>query len=134
MDWITPQLALGDIDDAIHIEDLRKAGVTAILCLNGFPTFLRFEGFVWRNVPLADGPGNHPSAIREALETLDMLVKKRHKVLVHCAEGTSRAPFIMTCYLNSYQNMNWRDALRLVTSQRPFTAINPALLSLYASR
>ena len=133
MDWITTHVALGDIDDAVHIEILRKVGVTAILCLNGFPSFPRYEGFVWHSVELIDGPGNEPSALVRAIDTIAALVSQGHKVLVHCAYGTSRSPFVVTCYLETFERLEMTQAMDLVMAKRPFTLIHEALLDLRRS-
>ena len=131
MDWITPRVAIGDLDDAVNLPNLRKAGVTAILCLNGFPTFPRFEGFTWCQVPLRDGEGNQPSQVRAAVESIDRLVKADHRILVHCDAGASRAPFVGAVYLATYCGLGFRQALSLVAERRSATDINPPLLALY---
>ena len=130
MDWINQQIAIGDIDDAMRRTKLEIAGITAVLSLNWFPSFLPSDGFSWHHMPLIDGPGNQPSSLRAALETLHSLVSSGHKVLVHCAAGTSRSPFVVACYLAPYQGFQFNEALELVAEKRTFVAVNPALLLL----
>ncbi len=130
MDWINPQIAIGNIEDAMRRVDLEKAGVTAVLSLNGFPTLSASNAFSWCCVPLIDGPGNQPSSLRTAVEALHSLIEDGHKVLVHCAEGASRSPFVVACYLATYEKVTFDEALELVADKRPRVAITPALLLL----
>jgi histidinol-phosphate aminotransferase len=131
MDWITDQVAIGDIDDAMRSKELNSAGVTGVLSLNGYPTFLSEWGIAWKRVPLIDGPGNSTDDIACALATLTELLSEGHKVLVHCTEGVSRAPFVTACYLASTRKWNLDSALDFIAKKRPVVNPHPALRSLW---
>ena len=130
MDWVTDNLAIGDLDDAMDLAELWRQGITAILCLNGFPTLLPKDGFAWHQVLINDGPGNRLEDLQEALDALGKL-SLDHKVLVHCMSGTSRAPFVVSCFLAQKKGLHLTDVIKEVSKHRLGTHVNPALLDLY---
>lgn len=129
MDWITERVAIGAIEDAMDAAGLREAGVTGVLCLNGFPQTPRFQGFAWVNVTLIDGPGNSIDEIRAAVDSLEALVAE-HRVLVHCAEGLSRSALIVACYLADLHAMPLEEAVDHVKRYRTRAQIDRALMAL----
>jgi len=131
MDWITGQIAIGDIDDALNHEALRTEGITAVLGLNHFPTFIEGSGFEWRRVELLDGGGNALSDLRRALDTLDAFLLGGHRVLVHCTEGVSRAPFVIACHLAATRRWELDEALTFVTARRTIANPHPQLRPLW---
>jgi protein-tyrosine phosphatase len=131
MDWITETIAIGDIDDALALERLQSAGISAILGLNDFPTISYDARFLWRRVQLFDGPGNAVDDIVRALATLDEFVAGGHRVLVHCREGVSRAPFVTACYLAQKGKLEFEDALAQVAARRQIANPHPGLRLLW---
>lgn len=129
MDWITERVAIGAIEDAMDAEGLRAAGVTGVLCLNGFPHSPRSQGFAWVNVTLIDGPGNSIDEIRAAVRSLELLAAE-HRVLVHCAEGLSRSALVVACYLADLHAMPLEEAVTHVKRYRTRAEIDRALLAL----
>ncbi len=129
MDWVTDQIAIGDVDDAINKRGLERDGVTAILSLYGFPTPILDEPLVQCQVVLEDGPGNSVELLHEALCTLDALLTN-HRVLVHCMEGVSRSPFVVACHLALHEKISLLDALDLVGGKR-WIGINPSFYTLW---
>ncbi|MDO8672507.1 MAG: dual specificity protein phosphatase [Dehalococcoidia bacterium] len=108
---------------------LEEAGITAILCLNGFPQSAKFSGLDWHEVNLIDGEGNSPDDIRRAVDLLGQL-SRSHKVLVHCAEGVSRSPFVVACHLARMQKKRIMAAIGEVAIKRPCTRIDAGLLTM----
>ncbi len=129
MDWVTARVAIGAIEDAMDPSGLRAAGVTAILCLNGFPHAPRFQGFEWVNITLIDGPGNSLDEIRAAVQSLETLAVD-HRVLVHCAEGLSRSALVVACYLTDLHTIPLTEAVSHVKRYRTRAHIDSALLAL----
>ena len=129
MDWITDRVAIGNIEDAMDAEALRTAGVTGVLCLNGFPHSPRAQGFAWINVTLIDGPGNSIEEIRAAVQSLEELVAS-HRVLVHCAEGLSRSALVVACYLADLHAIPLDEAVAHVQRYRTRAEIDRALMAL----
>ena len=130
MDWITDQIAIGNIDDALSAERLRMEGVTAVLGLCDFPTFSPALGFAWQRVELFDGEGNSIAELRAALQALDAFVEAGHRVLVHCREGVSRAPFVTACYLAGVDG-DFDVALETVSRRRRIANPHPGLIALW---
>lgn len=132
MDWITERIAIGNIEDVLDYEGLSERGVTGILCLNGFPGFVAHLGlFDWRLVELIDGPGNPPELLRDALANLRELAESHERTLVHCAEGVSRSPFVVACYLAERNGHDLAAAIELVEQKRSDTIVSSQLLPLW---
>ena len=129
MDWITDRIAIGNIEDAMNTAALRAAGVTGVLCLNGFPHTPRMHGFAWKNVTLIDGPGNSLDDLHAAVSGLEELCRS-HKVMVHCAEGLSRSAFVVACYLSKEQAITLEAAVAHVQLGRRRAYIDRGLLAL----
>jgi len=128
--WINERLAVGEINDAMNQEELKRQGIAGVLSLNDFPTFIPGMGFDWHRVQLYDGPGNKPADLARALEVLDDLVEK-HRTLLHCASGVSRAPFVAAAHLATKHGLSFDDALAEVTRKRPIANPDPALFRLW---
>ena len=132
MDWITDRIAIGNIEDALNQQQLVEEGITGILCLNGFPRFTVHLGvFDCRVVTLNDGPGNSPELLDEALTTLRDLLVAHNRILVHCAEGVSRSPFTVACYLAQENGQDVATTLQFVAERRTVTAIQSELFLLW---
>jgi atypical dual specificity phosphatase len=129
VDWITDKIAIGNIEDAMDISALREAGISGILCLNGFPNRPDQQGVTWVGAPIIDGPGNDLRDIQAAVAHLDRLCHE-HRVLVHCAEGLSRSAFIVACYLSAKHNMSLATAISKVEEKRRRACIDKGLLAL----
>ena len=111
MDWITPNLAISGYPSSKT--DL--SSLSAIINLDRYTpytTAVRCE-----HMPLIDGPGNTPSAIARVLWQLDELLESG-KVLLHCAAGVSRTPFVAALYLAWRQPMEFDEALELTAQRR----------------
>lgn len=133
MDWITDSIAIGNIEDAMDTDGLRAAGITGVLCLNGFPQTPGRPGFAWLNVTLIDGPGNSIDDLRAAVRGLEEL-NRAHRVMVHCAEGVSRSALVVACYLAEQQAITLEAAIVQVQRERPRAQIDRALLALVEGR
>ncbi len=132
MDWVNEQIAIGNIEDILDYETLKKQGIDGILCLNGFPGFIAHLGlFDWRVVTMIDGPGNAPELLRDALVNLRELAETCKGVIVHCAEGVSRSPFVVACYLAEQNSYTLEEAIQLVGQKRKDTIVSSQLLPLW---
>ena len=133
MDWITPQIAIGNCDDALWLEGVRKAGIRSILSLNGWPnSAVNFHGLDWRCVELIDGFGNPVSRLRAAVCQLHDLVEQG-TVLVHCMEGVSRSPLVVASYLADRAARPFEECLREVSQLRRWVSLQPGLMELRRS-
>lgn len=129
MDWITETIAIGNIEDAMNTPELDAAGITAILCLNGFPQQRATEERMWVGVRLIDGAGNSPELFESAVHTLAEL-SQSHRVLVHCMEGLSRSVFVVSCYLAQERSIPLDAAIAEVKLRRERAQVDPGLRGL----
>lgn len=122
IDWVTDRIAVSEYPSSKT--DL--AQFHAIVNLDQFTPYQTTIHHV--HVPLIDGPGNRPEEVADLLKVLDELVGKG-RVLVHCAAGVSRSPFVIALYLAWTQGMPFEEALGIVASRRrrPL-AVDPGLL------
>jgi histidinol-phosphate aminotransferase len=127
MDWITAELAIGNIEDAMDVAGLRAAGIRSVLSLSDFPD-LAWTGLRWQRIVLRDGLGNPPERLGEARDRLGELVAGAPKVLVHCIEGKSRSAAVVALYLAAQEGLSLAEACRRVQARRPVAAIQPGLL------
>ena len=129
MDWMTEQIAVGNVDDALKMQQLEEEEVTAILSLYWFPAPISDQAVVQRQVVMEDGPGTSVELLHEALSALDDLLPD-HKVLVHCMEGLSRSPFIVACHLALRMKIGLLDAIDLIRNKRRIS-IHPYFYTLW---
>jgi protein-tyrosine phosphatase len=130
LDWITRDIAIGNVDDALRIAGLRGAGIASILSLNGWPNHAaNSHGLTWRCVELIDGHGNDVSRLQEAVWQLHDLLA-RGWVLVHCMEGVSRSPLVVASYLSDRSARPFDDCLREIGLVRKRVALQPGLIEL----
>ena len=130
MDWITREIAIGNCDDAIRLEELRSAGVRGILSLTGWPnSAANRHGLAWRCVVLIDGDGNDVSRLEEAICQLHELVAQG-PVLVHCMEGVSRSALVVASYLADREARPFEECLQEVARLRKRVFLQPGLFDL----
>ena len=127
MDWITDTIAIGNIEDAMNTAALDEAGITAILCLNGFPQQPALGTRRWVGVTLIDGEGNSPEEFESAVDALRQLTAE-HRVLVHCMEGRSRSVLVVSCYLSQERSIPLDAAIEEVTLRRDRAQVDFGLL------
>ena len=131
MDWITPEIAIGNCDDAVRLEGLHSVGISGILSLTGWPNsaFNRY-GIDWRCVELIDGEGNDTARLHEAVWHLHELVIAKGCVLVHCMEGVSRSPLVVASYLADKAGRPFEECLGELARLRKNVLLQPGLWDL----
>jgi hypothetical protein len=130
LDWITREIAIGNIDDAVRTDRLHGAGIRGILCLNGWPNnAMNSHGLTWRCVELIDGDGNDVSRLKEAIWHLHELVANG-AVLVHCMEGVSRSALVVASYLAETTRRPFDVCLEEVARLRKRVFLQPGLFDL----
>ncbi|MGD9934198.1 MAG: dual specificity protein phosphatase family protein [Dehalococcoidia bacterium] len=128
MDWITPAIAVGNLEDAMSIAGPPPV-VDSVLCLSGFPVLSYVPNLRWCGIRLIDGPGNEPDRFLKALEFLHEEVEARRKVLVHCMEGKSRSVLTVALYIAATDGWALEEAIALVASRRTVAAVDPGLVA-----
>lgn len=128
-DQVYPNLIIGDKTTALDKGKLKKLGITHIVnCAQGHRPFgnvdtteeyYKDSGIHFFAIAANDVAGfNIMPFLEPTANHIDQALKSGGKVLVHCCEGFSRAPTVVTSYLMHHQNMDVRDALKQVRSKR----------------
>lgn len=112
MDWVTEQIALSEYPSS-KTDLTQFDGILNVDRYAPYKTDVRLA-----HMPLIDGPGNTPESVAEVLERLDELLRNGNRVLVHCAAGVSRSPFVIALYLSWKHEMPFDDAIDLVAERR----------------
>ena len=113
MDWITEQIAIGNVFDARCL----PREIETVLCLLAGCCTHRTDVDA-RCVPLQDGPGNRSGDLEEALRFLDDAVRAGERVLVHCHAGRSRSVVVVARHLMRSRGITPQAALELIASKR----------------
>jgi protein-tyrosine phosphatase len=113
LNWITDQIAIGNVNDALAPDP----AVDFILCLKPGCCADRAD-FDAVCIPLVDGAGNNQTLIRQALSELNQAVADGLKVLVHCHAGRSRSVSVVARYLMESMGITAEEALALIQQKR----------------
>jgi len=113
MDWITDQIAIGNLNDAIAPDP----AIEFILCLKPGCCSDRSD-IDAICIPLVDGAGNNQTLIRQALSELNQAVADGLKVLVHCHAGRSRSVSVVLGHLMESKGITAEEALALIQQKR----------------
>jgi protein-tyrosine phosphatase len=124
MDKITDSIWIGNYVDAASQFALRKAGINAILCLDGcmagqHPAEVGVERL--EVIELIDGAGNSPEKFLRAVRLLKQLVSEHTPVLVHCHAGQSRSAVVVCKYFMEEEGKSLAEAMKQITSKRKVT-------------
>ena len=124
IDWVTDIIAISEYPSSKT--DL--SGFGAILNLDKFTPY--HTTIHHAHYPILDGPGNEVMDIAAVVHLMHDLIA-RGKVLVHCAAGVSRSPWIIALYLAWKEPLTFTEALDIVARgrSRPLN-IDPGLLAL----
>lgn len=121
--WILPKkLAVGSFPNGTtSVSQLRRADVTAILCLTepGEKTVPPevSHNFVWQRVAIPDGYTGgipEPEHFAKALEILANWERHQHTVYVHCLAGVGRSASVCSAYLVQNQGLSLAEAVQYV--------------------
>ncbi len=112
IDWVNDRIAISEYPSS----KVDLGQFDGVLNLDKFTPY-HHDGIHHVHLPIIDGPGNTPEQIVEVLDRLDKLVR-RGKVLVHCAAGVSRSPFIIALYLAWKSPLGFEEALDVVARHR----------------
>ncbi len=143
---ILPDLWIGEFPRVEDVPWLRDSlGATAILSLQddgdlaakglrlaALETAYRDAAIEFRHHPVADGDGHGlAAALSGVLQSLDGLLRARHRVLVHCNAGYNRSPTVAIAYLCTHQGMPLAEATAFVKARRPCVPFASVLAERY---
>lgn len=129
MDWITPQIAIGNFLDAQQVSD----EVDAILCLKEECCDECRTDIDVLAIPLIDGQGNDRRQIEEAVHYIQDVVAAGERILVHCHAGRSRSVTIVARYFMAAEGLTSDQALAKIESKREIF-LSPGIEELFAMR
>jgi hypothetical protein len=129
---IVPNLYLGGRLAAQNWEWLDQCKIKCVLNVTGDVSnyYEGEEGFSYHRYAVEDISGSRIGVFFD--ETTDLIRKELeagHAVLVHCREGLSRSPTIVTSFLMQETNMKVEDALKLVEEKNGIVRINKGFLA-----
>lgn len=120
MDWITPHLALGDIDDSFD-----PGGCDAVLNVAGEVPVR--HGLPCLHLEIADQEPVPHHLLDRAIAFLASHTAARRKVLVHCLAGISRSPSVVAAFLALETDVPPGEALARVQEIRWVADPHPTL-------
>jgi len=127
MDKILDRVWLGDWHDGQNLQARKERIINVVLNLAEELDDPTWEGEAYKKVGFKDGEPIPHEKIKEAVEFIHEHMKKKHRILIHCAAGASRAPTILIAYM---YECGWDldDAIMFVRSKRAVVNPNPILL------
>lgn len=126
LNFITPMVAIGDLEAARDHDLLRSERIEAVLSMA--PVSL--EGVVDHHLHL-DVVDRVPlpfDTISTAVAFIDHHAHEGRRVFLHCEKGISRSPSLAVCYLHETQGMAIEEAIAHVKSVRPIAEPFPELI------
>lgn len=116
-------LYIGNASDAKDRQALKARSITAVVNVATDLVSPPEVDPIRVKVGLTDGPSNSDDAYQLAADTVDYLLRKGHKVLIHCHEGRSRTSAVASLWLRqntSHQHIT--GAWATVYKARPLCA------------
>jgi len=135
--WITENVAIGEYLDTLNRELLKKEKIECVLSVREFSSekeeeMCNFLDIDYYHVQV--GAHQEPDPIKIELRTaaymLELLSQKYKRILVHCAAGIDRAPFVVaywlastTCLMQEWKDLGCKKCIgeyyRVVKKKRP---------------
>jgi protein-tyrosine phosphatase len=128
MRQVIPQrLWIGNARDEHNVSEVLGAGVEAIVDLAMEEAPIRFpRDILYARMPLLDGAGNSPAALRVAIKLTAMLIAEQVPTLVACGGGLSRSPAIVAAALAAVRKAPLDETLQSLALDRPHD-VSPGL-------
>ncbi|MFC2993218.1 dual specificity protein phosphatase family protein [Halomonas tibetensis] len=115
MDWINPNIAVGNFHDA---RNATKEELDAVLCLATDCCSEDNDELNILCVPLVDGAGNEQRFIEDAIDFIHDIVSNGERILVHCHAGRSRSVCMVARYFMIKQGNTSHQALARISAKR----------------
>ncbi|WP_435007180.1 dual specificity protein phosphatase family protein [Tundrisphaera lichenicola] len=130
IDQISPHpIWVGHHGDGSNVRALHESGIEAVVQVAVEEAPLSPpRGLMYHRFPIVDGPGNDPSHLFLAVNTVASLLRRRIPTLVCCGMGLSRSPAIVAVALATIGRESPEEALRRLADRRPVD-ISPFLWS-----
>lgn len=129
---VEDHLYIGSLNDAVDHRKLKRTKITYIFdCAStdsgicSYPTSLGITAY--DSIPAIDDCCHDMiQYIEKAITFIDMVKRKRARVLVHCIKGINRSAFICAAYMMLRSNKNLYQAVRHLKYTRGIVLTNPS--------
>lgn len=127
---VCPHLYIGSVIAAKNLDNLKKTGITHVLCCMSGEGCNQGEmkynnGLAYGYVPIFDMEDEDILSYFEfAIDFIERVQARNGKVLVHCAAGVSRSATIVCCYLMKAFSLSSRQAIETLKRVRPIIQPN----------
>ena len=114
MDWIDENIAVGNWNDARHLDVLKEEGIDLIIDARTL-----FDD--------SEGRSKRRPILEKVERSSDLLVKlsaMNVKVMIRCHHGRDRAPFLAMLYVSKKNGMSHSDAYNFVAKKREITVFH----------
>ncbi|WAQ85085.1 hypothetical protein PtA15_5A659 [Puccinia triticina] len=121
---ILPSIYLGPYQASIDLASLERNGITDICCIFESREAHLFkprfpDRFQYLTLDIRDATDQQLISIfPKAKEFIDTALQRNGRVLIHCGDGLSRSPAIMTAYVMASYNVSSEAAFHFVQSRR----------------
>jgi atypical dual specificity phosphatase len=129
--WIIPhQLAVGPLPDAEIYQQLKTAGIQAVLSLCAadegeiYPQVP--QEFLWERLVLPDSHYEERMQVEQlaaAVAIVDKAISQHLPIYVHCLAGMERSPTVCIAYLCAHQGLELWEALNWVQQYNRRTSL-----------
>jgi len=99
MNKIRANVWLGDYADAVRVKLLKQLGITSVINLSYELNDPVNRGVNWLKVGLTYDSRNQGKLINLAIDLIEKLRSSGESILVHCAAGMSRSPYVVAKWL-----------------------------------
>ncbi|VDN97851.1 unnamed protein product [Rodentolepis nana] len=120
-------LYLGNSRDARNFESLKELGITHIInATRDLPNYVEGNGDIkYLRVAVEDsGTADLTPYFTPTIEFIDVTVRAKGRVLVHCQEGVSRSASLVIAYIMAHSNLSLMRAFTVVSHARPIICPN----------
>ncbi|XP_075711441.1 dual specificity protein phosphatase 26 [Rhinoderma darwinii] len=123
-DEVQPGLYLGDQEIAANKGELYRMGITHILNathsrFRGGDEYYKGMNILYMGIDAQDSPTFDMTVhFYPAADFIHRTLRKRGKILVHCAVGVSRSATLVLAYLMIYHHMTLVEAINTVKDRR----------------
>lgn len=129
MDFITEDLAVGNLVVASDLAALTRNGIRAVVDASNREGNPRFPGIRYHEVRIED-PDERLTAFLPGVVAFVDEARRQGPVLLHCVAGVSRSPALAVCYLHERHGLSLSAALDHIRSRRVQANPHPLFLRL----
>ena len=128
MDKILDRIWIGDWHDGANLQARKETVINVVLNVAKELDDPTWEGEVYLKVSLDDCEPLPPEKLKQCVDFVMEHLRKKHRILVHCAAGASRSVAIVMCVMYE-SGWDLDDALNFIRTKRAIANPNPVILN-----